>query len=117
MATDPRMLWIHGTTEIPAKYQYGSTPLHRAAGARQPRLLQQVLALKPALDLRGTQNAPLYGGTALHSAAGAGDVVVSLDYCPSLRLKRLSCLSKCIWADSAHSDGIFASGDDLGAGV
>ena len=55
--------------------RYGSTPLHRAAGARQPKLLAQVLAsMDPsALDVCGTSNPPLFGGTALHSAAGAGD--------------------------------------------
>ena len=78
MATDPRMLWIHGTTEVPPKYQYGSTPLHRAAGARQPRLLQEILSRKPALDVRGTPKAPLFGGTPLHSAAAAGDPDVRL---------------------------------------
>ena len=61
---EPRMHWIYGTTHIPPDYQYGSTPLHRAAGARQPKLLAQVLAsIDPSdLDVRGTPNPPLFRG-------------------------------------------------------
>ena len=68
-SADKKMHWIHGTTDVPAKYQWGATPLHRAAGAKQPALLEQVLAVNPDLGARDVRS----GGTALHSAASAGD--------------------------------------------
>ena len=68
-SADKKMHWIHGTTDVPANYQWGATPLHRAAGAKQPALLEQVLAVNPDLGARDVRS----GGTALHSAASAGD--------------------------------------------
>ena len=65
------MHWIHGTTKIAPEHQYGATPLHRAAMAREPHLLWQTLANVPELDQKDLTS----GGTALHSAGKADDPV------------------------------------------
>ena len=66
---DPQSFWIFGSGKIDAEHQYGSTPLHRAAGANDLRLLRQVLATDPDLEVQDHRT----GGTALHAAAAAGD--------------------------------------------
>jgi hypothetical protein len=68
--TDPLSFWIFGSLRIEAQHQFGSMPLHRAATAKDPRLLRQVLATGPELEVEDHRT----GGTALHVAAAAGDV-------------------------------------------
>ena len=84
--TEPLSYWIHGSGKIEAKYQFGSMPLHRAAGAKDPRLLRQVLATDPDLELEDQRT----GGTALHAAAAAGDAVA----CETLRRAGASAKAK-----------------------